>query len=102
MASGGISSSSVGPRSLTLKEDAMALDTDISYFNAHIDALREQAEVEGKRAVLIFDRRVRGFYDSVVEAANAGYEEFKGSLFLARAVAPEEHQPAIASLFTVS
>ena len=77
-----------------------SLDPEIAYFNAHVDALRGQAAAQDKRAVLIFDRQVVGYYDSVVDAANVGYERFGGSLFLARDVEPEMHQPAVASIFS--
>ncbi|MGZ4688165.1 MAG: hypothetical protein ACXVJW_04010 [Acidimicrobiia bacterium] len=78
---------------------AGSLDNEIAYFNAHVDALRAQADREGKRVVLIFDRRPRGFFDSVVEAATAGYEQFGDAQFLARRVDTNELHPAIASIF---
>ena len=77
-----------------------SLDSEISYFNAHADSIREEAESRGKHVVVIHDRTVRGFYDSVVEAANAGYEEFGPEPFLARAVVTPQFEPAIASIFT--
>ena len=77
-----------------------SLAPEIAYFNAHVDTLRGEATAQNKRAVLIFDREVVGYYDSVVNAANVGYERFGSSLFLARDVEPEAHQPAIASIFS--
>lgn len=76
-----------------------SLDTEIAYFNAHVDSLRVQADIEGKRVVLIHDRHPQGYYESVVDAATAGYQMFGTDPFLARQVDPAEHQAAIASIF---
>lgn len=78
-----------------------SLDSDIAYFDAHFDAIRSEGEARGKTAVLIFDREVVDYYDSVVDAANAGYEKFGGEVFLARSVTIEIHQPALASILAV-
>lgn len=77
---------------------ARSLDSEIAYFDAHLDQLREAAP-EGRCVVVIRGREVQGYFDSVVVAANFGYEKFSPEPFLVRSVEPERYQPAIASIF---
>lgn len=75
-----------------------SLDPEISFFSTHLDSLRAQARDAGKDAVLIYDRHVVGFYDSVVEAGVEGYGKF-GDGFLARSVS-DDCEPSVASIFS--
>lgn len=78
---------------------ARSLASELGYFNAHCDRLRAEAAQKGKKVVVIHDRTVQGYFNSVVEAANYGYETFGSDPFLARTVEPEQHEPSIASIF---
>jgi len=80
---------------------ASPLDPDIAYFDTNLDELTARAQAAGKDAVLIFDRGVVDFFDSVEEAAKAGYERFGRKPFLARSVAQGTKRMALASIFPI-
>ncbi len=76
-----------------------SLDLEIAFYNTHLDELRADAEAQGKSAVLIHNRRIVGYFDSVVAAGQEGYSRFGTGRFLARAV-PAVRRPIMASIFS--
>jgi len=88
-------------RSLDLLEGAVSrsLDPEIEFFEENLDVLRAEAEAQGKRAVLIHDGNVVGYFNSVVEAGREGYRRFGSDLFLARSIEADRQQLLIASIY---
>lgn len=76
-----------------------SLDAEIAYFDSHREDLVAGATKAGKPVALIHNREIRGYFDTVVEAAQQGYRDFGNDLFLARSVVEEDHEPVLASIF---
>lgn len=75
------------------------LDSEIAFFDAHVDEIRRGAEEAKKDIVLIHARTVIGYYDSIVDAIEDGYRKFGSDLFLARPVSTAGKTLTLASVF---